>query len=91
MPKKTIWVTGLCVLLVMLTLAAFAPSIVGQLRNVVFDSYQRVFPREPDPNVPVHVVDIDEASIRLLGQWLWPRLPTDCARSGRLLWGSMFC
>ena len=73
MLKKTIWATGLCVLLVMLTLAAFAPSIVGQLRNVVFDSYQRVFPRESDPNVPVHVVDIDEASIRALGQWPWPR------------------
>ena len=42
------------------------------LRHLLFDSYQRVFPRErPDP-VAI-LVDIDEASLARHGQWPWPR------------------
>lgn len=73
MPKKTIWLTGLTIVILMFVVAAFAPPVVGQLRSAVYDSYQRLFPRQSDPDVPVHVVDIDEASLQALGQWPWPR------------------
>ena len=43
-----------------------------ELRNAAFDQYQRLVPREYVP-VPVRIVDIDEASLRELGQWPWPR------------------
>jgi adenylate cyclase len=36
------------------------------------DMFQRAVPR-PAPETPVLVVDIDEQSLRTLGQWPWPR------------------
>jgi adenylate cyclase len=36
------------------------------------DLFQRVAPR-PAPEAPVLIVDIDEESLRKLGQWPWPR------------------
>jgi adenylate cyclase len=47
--------------------------IVEQLRNLVFDSYQRQRPREYRADLPVRIVDIDEESLKRLGQWPWPR------------------
>ena len=38
----------------------------------LFDSYQRAAPRDYEPT-PVRVVDIDEETIRRMGQWPWPR------------------
>ncbi|MEM6623436.1 MAG: adenylate/guanylate cyclase domain-containing protein [Pseudomonadota bacterium] len=56
---------------------------VRAVEEAVFDQYQRWQPRpylQPDPNnpevlvpPPVLVVDIDEESLRELGQWPWPR------------------
>ena len=48
-----------------------------EVRNLVFDAYQRAAPR-PYQTVPVKVVDIDDATLAKLGQWPWPR--TDVAR-----------
>jgi len=31
------------------------------------------FPREYDPDIPVRIIDIDDESIRRVGQWPWPR------------------
>jgi adenylate cyclase len=42
------------------------------VRNFVFDTYQRAFPRRVD-RFPVVIVDIDETSVATLGQWPWPR------------------
>ncbi|MEW6514939.1 MAG: adenylate/guanylate cyclase domain-containing protein [Pseudomonadota bacterium] len=42
------------------------------LRNLIFDQYQRWQPRAY-VDVPVRIVDIDEASLARLGQWPWPR------------------
>jgi len=47
--------------------------IIEQLRNLVFDSYQRQRPREYRGDLPVRIVDIDEESLKRLGQWPWPR------------------
>jgi adenylate cyclase len=46
--------------------------VIDQLRNAVFDSYQRTLPRTYQPQ-PVRIVDIDEESLKRLGQWPWPR------------------
>lgn len=42
------------------------------LRNNLFDQYQRWHPRAY-AEVPVRIVDIDDASLARLGQWPWPR------------------
>lgn len=49
-----------------------APTGFAQVGGLVFDSYQRLSPR-PYEDAGVRVVDIDDDSIRRLGQWPWPR------------------
>ncbi|AUG51918.1 CHASE2 domain-containing protein [Thalassospira marina] len=46
--------------------------LVGQLRMNVFDTYQRIAPRDFQ-DVGVRIVDIDDKSLAELGQWPWPR------------------
>ena len=59
------------VLLVALLKIADFP-LLGQVSGLVFDSYQRVAPR-PYEDAGIRVVDIDDETIRRLGQWPWPR------------------
>jgi adenylate cyclase len=61
------------VILASLALRVWDPSPVARLRSLVFDAYQRVSPRAFDPALPVRVVDIDEESLKQVGQWPWPR------------------
>ena len=49
------------------------PYPIAQLRLIVFDTYQKVSPRQYDPNAPVRIIDIDEESLKRIGQWPWPR------------------
>jgi adenylate cyclase len=49
------------------------PTPVARLRLIVFDAYQQLWPRTYDPDLPVRVVLIDEASLKRFGQWPWPR------------------
>src|SRR5215813_970030 len=49
------------------------PFFVRALRLVAFDNYQRLDPEPYDPKLPIRIVDIDEKSLSLLGQWPWPR------------------
>jgi adenylate cyclase len=60
------------VLAIALTLRWIDPPILGDLRALVFDQYQRVMPREYKP-AAVKIVDIDDASLTRFGQWPWPR------------------
>lgn len=46
--------------------------LVGQLRMNVFDTYQRIAPRDFQ-DAGVRIVDIDDKSLAELGQWPWPR------------------
>lgn len=46
---------------------------VDAMRDVVFDAFQRIAPRPYDPSGPVRILDIDEESLRRIGQWPWPR------------------
>lgn len=49
------------------------PYPVEMSRLIYFDFLQRLAPRTFDADLPVRVVDIDEASLSQLGQWPWPR------------------
>ncbi len=49
------------------------PPLLDNLRNLIFDNYQRISPRAWTPDLPVRVIDIDDASLEKLGQWPWPR------------------
>ena len=53
-----------------LRLADFAP--IEELRVRTFDFYQRFDPRVKTTR-PVTIIDIDEPSLKKLGQWPWPR------------------
>ncbi|MCB1770057.1 MAG: adenylate/guanylate cyclase domain-containing protein [Candidatus Competibacteraceae bacterium] len=60
----------------LLMASAFAylwePLPLQILRNAMFDQYQRWRPRVYQP-APVRIIDIDDESLRRLGQWPWPR------------------
>jgi adenylate cyclase len=56
-----------------LALRIWDPGPVARLRSLVFDSYQQIRPRAFDPTLPVRIVDIDEESLKRIGQWPWPR------------------
>ncbi len=74
MPLRLIYVglvVGLLTLAAALRLAD--PTPIARLQLIVFDAYQQLWPRTYDPNQPVRVVVIDEASLKAYGQWPWPR------------------
>ena len=49
------------------------PFFVNALRLIAFDNFQRLDPAPYDPDLPIRVVDIDEKSLSILGQWPWSR------------------
>src|SRR5690606_3653458 len=49
------------------------PFVLQALRLIAFDGYQRLSPRQYNPDLPVRIVDIDETSLARIGQWPWPR------------------
>ncbi|UUX97898.1 CHASE2 domain-containing protein [Aquabacterium sp. J223] len=62
---------ALAVLVLFVGLAEWRPLV--QLRHAVFDHYQRLHPRAESDDPPVVVVDLDDESLRRVGQWPWPR------------------
>jgi len=66
-------VVAMLVLLNALMLRVADPPALNRLRDFAFDNYQRIKPREPEPDMPVRIVDIDEAALAEYGQWPWPR------------------
>ncbi len=65
-------IVPLAALAVALGLHIRAPRFVENLRFQVFDTYQRLSPR-PAASTPIIIIDIDDASLRRVGQWPWPR------------------
>ncbi|WP_374373880.1 CHASE2 domain-containing protein [Dongia sp.] len=63
----------LALLLAALVLRQQDPYAIQQLRNLVFDNYQRLSPRPYDPTLPIRIGDIDEKSLNHFGQWPWSR------------------
>src|SRR6266849_6485653 len=49
------------------------PFFVRALRLIAFDHFQQLDPETYDPNLPIRIVDIDEKSLSMIGQWPWPR------------------
>ena len=49
------------------------PFFVRALRLIAFDTFQRLDPEPYDPKLPIRIVDIDEKSLSVIGQWPWPR------------------
>ncbi len=63
------------------------PPGLDDLGNTVFDGWERLEAEPFDPNLPVRVVAVDEASLAAHGQWPWPRsvladLTTRLAQAG---------
>jgi adenylate cyclase len=67
----SLWLPVL-VLVLVLVAQLYGTGLFLVLRNFVFDGYQRWQPR-PESKSAVLVVDIDEESLKRLGQWPWPR------------------
>ncbi|MEO8141281.1 MAG: adenylate/guanylate cyclase domain-containing protein [Sphingomicrobium sp.] len=71
---------GVIAVLLVALLALFPPPLLApaleRMSFLLFDNFQRSQPR-PYEDAGVRVVDIDEETIRRLGQWPWPR--TDIA------------
>jgi len=65
---------AICVLLLfaLVPLRILDPAPLEEIRLRTFDFYQSLRPRETVSR-PVVVVDIDEASLKEIGQWPWPR------------------
>jgi len=64
---------GAAILIGALALRAADPLPLQQLRDLTFDSYQRLKPRAYDPATPVVIAAIDERSLDKFGQWPWSR------------------
>ena len=65
-------IIGLSLSAALTLVRASDPQPLRMAREATFDEYQRLAPRHFEP-MPVHVVDIDEASLQEFGQWPWPR------------------
>lgn len=63
---------GLLLLVGLLALRIWDPGPIEALRQRSFDIYQLMHPRAVRQDL-VTIVDIDEMSLRVLGQWPWPR------------------
>jgi adenylate cyclase len=67
------WIVAMLVLINALLVRAIDPPELTRLRDLAFDSYQRLKPRTYNPATPVRIVDIDEDALAEYGQWPWPR------------------
>ncbi|HEX4297160.1 MAG TPA: CHASE2 domain-containing protein, partial [Devosia sp.] len=63
---------GLALVLLLALLRVADPLPMSTIRDMGFDLEQRLKPRTAFDS-PVRVIDIDEASLKILGQWPWPR------------------
>ena len=69
------WAAGAVLLLSLLAGLGFDSVWVTTPRQFLFDSYQRIKPRQIN-RLPAIIIDIDESSVQALGQWPWPRTLT---------------
>lgn len=73
---RRVWLAlffGLAVLSGLTVLRASDPYILKVARETTFDAFQQWRPRQAPPDLPIRIVEIDEASLATLGQWPWPR------------------
>ncbi len=65
------WIPGL-VVFAFLIACGYKPAPLQTLRRVYFDALNRRHPRAPAAS-PVDIVNIDDESLKRIGQWPWPR------------------
>ncbi|WP_433989423.1 hypothetical protein SuNHUV7_40340 (plasmid) [Pseudoseohaeicola sp. NH-UV-7] len=70
--NRTPFILGFVLLIGLMVIRILDPYPVKAGRDFYFDSLQQIKPRAYQ-DVGVRIVDIDEASLRELGQWPWPR------------------
>ena len=61
---------GILILTVIVRLSE--PSIIQRERLIIFDIYQLLQPRIYQP-LPIKIIDIDDESLKKIGQWPWSR------------------
>lgn len=66
------WLALILLATMSLPIAFHEYSPFARVRNAQFDLYQTLLPRAPH-SAPVAIVAIDEAALRQVGQWPWPR------------------
>ena len=66
------WLVPASALALVAAIMLIEPPAMRLLRNTTFDHFQRWKPRIPT-DMPVRIIDIDDESMRRLGQWPWPR------------------
>jgi adenylate cyclase len=64
---------GFLVTALLIFLRIMDPITLSTMRGAGFDTMQRLWPRQSANTLPVRIVDIDEDSLKKLGQWPWPR------------------
>jgi adenylate cyclase len=84
--KNFITLIPIVILISIIVLRLFEPSIIQRQRLIVFDIYQLLQPRIYKP-LPVKIIDIDDESLKKIGQWPWSRtvisqLITNLSNSG---------
>ncbi len=74
------WLSALPQLVVTVLLGVLAVSTLsgaesrnGGARERLFDLFQRVSPADAAATTPIHIVEIDRASLDAVGPWPWPR------------------
>ncbi len=72
-PKFVLTIVGLLLLIACnVMIYVWNPVLLQNIRNASFDQFQRLKPRGYQ-DVGVRVINIDDDSLREIGQWPWPR------------------
>jgi adenylate cyclase len=68
---------AITVLTLMVWVKVIEPPFINQMKLWVFDGFQKLSPRKIDPvlkmSTQVKIIDIDDESLKKIGQWPWPR------------------
>ncbi len=74
MGSRSVYAGAVVILLALIVLVRIVdPVPIARLRLLGFDTFQLLAPRTYTPDLPVRIVDIDDASLERIGQWPWPR------------------
>jgi len=69
---RRIWLVGSLTLALLTPFVGMAQDWNARLQSYWFDTFQRIEPRTVQ-SMPAVVVEIDDDSLKALGQWPWPR------------------
>jgi adenylate cyclase len=70
--RSLTYLLPLALLFAALSMRVAASDLLERLSLICFDLYEKAAPRAAG-DAPVRVVDIDDRSLRKIGQWPWPR------------------